>query len=365
MTDQSGFHVYDTTLRDGAQQEGLNLSVADKLPIARHLDELGVGFIEGGWPGAIPKDTEFFRRAPTELTSSTRRSRRSARPAGPASRPPTTRWSPALVDSRRPVVTLVAKSTTGTSSWRCARRSQENLAMIRDTVSPPARRGPTGLPRRRALLRRLPRRPRLRARGAADGGRGRRRGRRAVRHQRRHAAGASWRTSSHDVRAASTGAARHPLPQRHRLRGGQLARRRRRRRDPRAGHRSTATASAPATPTCSPSSPTSSSSAAARVLPEGRLARRHPHRARDQRDHERAAVLAAAVRRRQRLRAQGGAARQRHQGRPEPLPAHRPASASATTCGCSSPTWPAARRSSSRAASSASTWRATASWSPG
>ena len=66
MLDDS-FHVYDTTLRDGAQQEGLNLSVADKLVIARQLDGLGVGFIEGGWPGAIPKDTEFFRRATTEL----------------------------------------------------------------------------------------------------------------------------------------------------------------------------------------------------------------------------------------------------------------------------------------------------------
>ena len=57
------FHVYDTTLRDGMQQEGLNPTVADKLAIARHLDELGVGYIEGGWPGANPKDTEFFRRA--------------------------------------------------------------------------------------------------------------------------------------------------------------------------------------------------------------------------------------------------------------------------------------------------------------
>src|SRR5258708_15591050 len=61
------FHVYDTTLRDGMQQEGLSPSVADKLAIARHLDGLGVGFIEGGWPGANPKDTEFFRRAQTEL----------------------------------------------------------------------------------------------------------------------------------------------------------------------------------------------------------------------------------------------------------------------------------------------------------
>ena len=60
-------HIFDTTMRDGAQQEGLNLSVQDKLHIAQHLDDLGVDFIEGGWPGAIPKDTEFFRRATTEL----------------------------------------------------------------------------------------------------------------------------------------------------------------------------------------------------------------------------------------------------------------------------------------------------------
>ena len=65
--DPSALHVYDTTLRDGAQQEGLNLSVADKLTIARQLDGLGVGYIEGGWPGANPKDTEFFRRAASEL----------------------------------------------------------------------------------------------------------------------------------------------------------------------------------------------------------------------------------------------------------------------------------------------------------
>lgn len=61
------FQVYDTTLRDGAQREGLSYSVVDKLAVARLLDEFGVGFIEGGWPGAVPKDTEFFRRARTEL----------------------------------------------------------------------------------------------------------------------------------------------------------------------------------------------------------------------------------------------------------------------------------------------------------
>ena len=67
MPVNDSFHIYDTTLRDGAQQEGLNLSVHDKLTIARHLDDLGVGFIEGGWPGANPKDTEFFARAKKEL----------------------------------------------------------------------------------------------------------------------------------------------------------------------------------------------------------------------------------------------------------------------------------------------------------
>ena len=54
------FHVFDTTLRDGSQQEGLNLSVTDKLAIAALLDELGVHFVEGGWPGANPSDTSFF-----------------------------------------------------------------------------------------------------------------------------------------------------------------------------------------------------------------------------------------------------------------------------------------------------------------
>src|ERR1700730_4021901 len=61
------YQVFDTTLRDGAQREGITYSVADKLAVDRLLDELGVGFIEGGWPGAMAKDTEFFQRAKTEL----------------------------------------------------------------------------------------------------------------------------------------------------------------------------------------------------------------------------------------------------------------------------------------------------------
>ena len=54
--------IYDTTLRDGAQREGLALSIEDKLRIAQRLDALGIPFIEGGWPGANPKDVQFFWR---------------------------------------------------------------------------------------------------------------------------------------------------------------------------------------------------------------------------------------------------------------------------------------------------------------
>ena len=59
--------IYDTTLRDGAQLEGISLTVDDKLRIAEQLDNLGVHYIEGGWPGANPKDVEFFEISQKEL----------------------------------------------------------------------------------------------------------------------------------------------------------------------------------------------------------------------------------------------------------------------------------------------------------
>src|SRR5690625_2228340 len=105
-----GFHLYDTTLRDGAQQEGLTLSVTDKLAVARLLDELGVTYIEGGWPGAVPRDTEFFLRARTELELSTARLAAfgSTRKAGVAVTDDP--QVAALIESGSPTVTLVAKS---------------------------------------------------------------------------------------------------------------------------------------------------------------------------------------------------------------------------------------------------------------
>src|SRR5438270_13672399 len=67
----SRVQIYDTTLRDGSQLEGISLTVDDKLRIAERLDWLGVHFIEAGWPGANPKDVEMFRRAQHELTLTT------------------------------------------------------------------------------------------------------------------------------------------------------------------------------------------------------------------------------------------------------------------------------------------------------
>lgn len=129
------FQVYDTTLRDGAQQEGMNLSVSDKLAIAVLLDELGVGYIEGGWPGAVPKDTDFFARAATELTlknavlAAFGATRRAGVRAGDD---PQVR---ALLDAATPVVTLVAKSDARHVERALKTTRAENLAMIADTVA--------------------------------------------------------------------------------------------------------------------------------------------------------------------------------------------------------------------------------------
>src|SRR5215831_4952574 len=134
MTPDDAFHVYDTTLRDGAQQEGLSLTVADKLAIARRLDEFGVGFIEGGWPGAIPKDTEFFRRARTELRLAHARLAAfgsTRRPDAVAADDPQVA---ALRESGAPVVTLVAKSHDRHVQLALRTTLTENLAMIADTV---------------------------------------------------------------------------------------------------------------------------------------------------------------------------------------------------------------------------------------
>jgi 2-isopropylmalate synthase len=136
VTDSAfGFDVYDTTLRDGTQQEGINVSVADKLSIAKLLDRLGVGYIEGGWPGAIPKDTEFFRRAANELQfeNAIMAAFGATRKAGVAVEDDD--QVQALVNAATPMVTLVAKSDIRHVEHALHTTGEENLAMITDTIS--------------------------------------------------------------------------------------------------------------------------------------------------------------------------------------------------------------------------------------
>ncbi|WP_375501084.1 citramalate synthase [uncultured Jatrophihabitans sp.] len=130
------FHVFDTTLRDGAQREGITYSVADKLAVARLLDQVGVGFIEGGWPGAMPKDTEFFARAAAgelELRHAVLVAFGATRKAGV--KVADDAQVRALLDSQAPVVTLVAKSDVWHVERALRTTQEENLAMVADTVA--------------------------------------------------------------------------------------------------------------------------------------------------------------------------------------------------------------------------------------
>ncbi len=124
--------LYDTTLRDGAQMEGMSLSVEDKLRIAGKIDELGVHFIEGGWPGANPKDIEFFERAPGLKLQARLVAFGSTRRAGAeAASDPVLR---ALVEAGTEFVTIVGKANDIQVRDVLETSAEENLAMIADSV---------------------------------------------------------------------------------------------------------------------------------------------------------------------------------------------------------------------------------------
>jgi 2-isopropylmalate synthase len=133
-TDAQTIWLYDTTLRDGAQREGLSLSLEDKLRIARQLDRLGIPFIEGGWPGANPKDVQFFWQLKEEPLSqaevvafcSTRR------PGQVAAEDPM--LQPVLAAGTR-WITLFGKSWDLHVTEGLQTTLPENLAMIEDTIA--------------------------------------------------------------------------------------------------------------------------------------------------------------------------------------------------------------------------------------
>ena len=126
--------LYDTTLRDGAQQEGISLSVEDKLKITVKLDEIGMAYIEGGWPGSNPKDVEYFERVRSlSLTNATIAAFGSTRRAWVA--PEEDANLQALLASGAPVVTLVGKTWDLHVTHILETTPEENLAMIADSVA--------------------------------------------------------------------------------------------------------------------------------------------------------------------------------------------------------------------------------------
>jgi 2-isopropylmalate synthase len=126
--------IFDTTLRDGLQVEGVSATVDDKLSIAEQLDHLGVHYIEGGWPGANPKDIEFFERAKTELTLSTSTFvafGSTRRPRGKVDDDQTLQH---LLDADTSAVCIVAKSSDYHVTEALKTSLDEGAAMIADSV---------------------------------------------------------------------------------------------------------------------------------------------------------------------------------------------------------------------------------------
>jgi 2-isopropylmalate synthase len=126
--------IYDTTLRDGAQGEGVSFSLEDKVLIARRLDSLGFDFVEGGFPLSNPKDAEFFQRLAAEplkhskLCAFGMTRRRGMQPGDDPG-------IKALLDAQTPVVTIVGKSHDFHVTEVLGVSLEENLAMIRETVA--------------------------------------------------------------------------------------------------------------------------------------------------------------------------------------------------------------------------------------
>lgn len=126
--------IYDTTLRDGAQGEGVNFSLQDKVLIARRLDEFGFDFVEGGYPLSNPKDAEFFQRIAAEPLKHSRvcafgmTRRKGVKPADDPG-------MKALLDSQAPVITIVGKTHDFHVTEVLRVSLEENLAMIRETIA--------------------------------------------------------------------------------------------------------------------------------------------------------------------------------------------------------------------------------------
>ena len=350
------FHVYDTTLRDGAQREGISYSVADKLAVARLLDERrasassrAAGRVRcprtpSSSPAPRPASWSCGTRALVAFGAT-------RRPASRAADDPQVR---ALLDSRAPVVTPGREVRPPARRAGAAhRRRRRTCAMVARHRRVPARRGPAGVPRLRALLRRLRVRPRLRRCGCSTP-------RPAPAPTSSScatptAACCRWARprSSAEVRRPHRLPARHPLPGRHRLRGGQ--------------HASPPSQAGATHVQCTANGYGERAGNAdlfavvgnlvtkldLPVLPDGRAGGDDPGLARARRDRQHRPRHPPGLRRVVGVRPQGGAARERDQGRPGAVQPPGPDGRRQRACGSWSPRWPAGPASSSRAASSA------------
>ena len=126
--------IYDTTLRDGTQREGISLSLADKLRITRLLDELGVAYIEGGWPGSNPKDAAYFEQV-RQLDLKVARITAFGSTCRKESAPEDDDNVQALVDAGTDVVTVVGKTSMLHVTDVLQTNARENLRMIRDSLA--------------------------------------------------------------------------------------------------------------------------------------------------------------------------------------------------------------------------------------
>lgn len=126
--------IYDTTLRDGTQSEGFNISASDKIRIAKRLDDLGVAFIEGGWPGSNPKDVEFFERA-RELEWKTAKIAAFGATCRASGGPEDDANIKALLDAQTPVCTIFGKTWTLHVTEVLQTTLEDNLRIIEQSVA--------------------------------------------------------------------------------------------------------------------------------------------------------------------------------------------------------------------------------------
>ena len=125
-------YLFDTTLRDGAQTNGVDFTLHDKQLIAKMLDELGIDYVEGGYPGANPTDTEFFAQKPKLAHARFTAFGMTRRPGRSASNDP---GLAAVLEAKADAICLVAKSSAYQVRVALETSNEENLASIRDSVT--------------------------------------------------------------------------------------------------------------------------------------------------------------------------------------------------------------------------------------